>query len=134
MYGAGVRAYWDAYEDTLIAQQEQTDDTVVALMAKSEDKAAAYTTELAETIANDAMSKADLMFSELMGYIAKNKTTDAFVPSVMAEFEAKEETTETVPATEVAPAETTAEAEAVATETAAEATTEEAPAAEAAAE
>ena len=128
MYGAGVRAYWDAYEDALIAQQEQTDDTVVALMAKSEGKAAAYTTELADTIANDAMSKADLMFSELMGYIAKNKTTDAFVPSVMAEFEAKEEMTETVPATEVAPAETTAT-----TETAAESTTEEAPAAEAAA-
>ena len=98
-------------------------------MAKNEDKAADYTTELAETIANDAMSKADLMFSELMGYIAKNKTTDAFVPSVMAEFEVKEETTETVPATEVAPAETTATPE-----TAAEATTEAAPATEAAAE
>lgn len=133
MYGAGVRAYWDAYEDALIAQQEQTDDTVVALMAKSEDKAAAYTTELAETIANDAMSKADLMFSELMGYIAKNKTTDAFVPSIMAEFEVKEETTETVPATEVAPAETAAETTAT-TETAAESITEAAPAAEAAAE
>ncbi len=72
------------------------------------------------------------MFSELMGYIAKNKTTDAFVPSVMAEFEAKEESTETVPATEVAPAETAAETTAT-TETAAEATTEAAPATEAAA-
>lgn len=119
-YGAGVRAYWSDYQDALIAQQEQTDDTVVALMAKNETKAAEYTTELAENIANDAMSKADIMFSELMGYIAKGNFTNAFVPSVQAEFEQRDQTTET---TEAAPAEETA------TETT-ETTTEAAPAAE----
>lgn len=119
-YGAGVRAYWSDYQDALIAQQEQTDDTVVALMAKNETKAAEYTTQLAEDIANDAMNKADIMFSELMGYIAKGNFTNAFVPSVQAEFEQQDQTTET---TEAAPAEETA------TETT-ETTTEAAPAAE----
>lgn len=120
-YGAGVRAYWSDYQDALIAQQEQTDDTVVAMMAKNKTKAAEYTTELAEDIANDAMGKADIMFSELMGYIAKGNFTNAFVPSVQAEFEQQDQTTET--AEEAAPAEETA---AETTET----TTEAAPAAE----
>ena len=90
------------------------------MMAKNETKAAEYTTELAEDIANDAMNKADIMFSELMGYIAKGNFTNAFVPSVQAEFEQQDQTTET---TEAAPAEETA------TETT-ETTTEAAPAAE----
>ena len=100
-------------------------------MAKSKDRRRLHH-RAGWTIANDAMSKADLVFSELMGYIPKNKTTDAFVPSVMAEFEAKEETAETVPATEVAPAELLLER--LPAETAAESTTRAAPAAEAAAE
>ena len=113
--GANVRAYWSDYEDKLIADQEATDAEVVALMEQNESKAAAYTTELAETIANDAMSKADLMFSELMGYIAKGNFDEAFVPSISV---TAEETAETAEAAET-PAETTPAAE-TATEAAAE--------------
>lgn len=102
-YGAGVRAYWDAYENALIEKQAETDAEVIAMMAKNEDKAADYTTALAETIANDAMNKADTMFSELMGYIAKGKLDQAFVPSVLTALQ-----TETIPATELTEAETAA--------------------------
>ena len=113
--GANVRAYWSDYEDKLIADQEATDAEVVALMEQNESKAAAYTTELAETIANDAMSKADLMFSELMGYIAKGNFDEAFVPSISV---TAEETAVTAEAAET-PAATTPAAE-IATEAAAE--------------
>ena len=103
-YGAGVREYWDAYENKLIAQQEQTDKTVIEKMAQGKGVGAAYTTELAETIANDAMSKADLMYSELMSFMAYEgsgkKHAEAFAPSVLAEFEQAEQSADTQADTE----------------------------------
>ena len=94
-----MREYWDAYENKLIAEQEQTDKTVIEKMAQGKGVGAAYTTELAETIANDAMSKADLMYSELMSFMAYEgsgkKHAEAFAPSVLAEFEQAEQSADT---------------------------------------
>lgn len=89
-YGAGVRAYWNAYENKLIEAQKQTDTKVISMMKQNKEQAAQHTTKLAAEIAADAMSKADTMFNELMAYVAKEEgrpNKAPFKPSVMQEFE-----------------------------------------------
>lgn len=89
-YGAGVRAYWDQYENKLIEAQKQTDAQVITMMKQNKVQAAKHTTKLASDIATDAMSKADTMFNELMAFVAKEEgraSKSPFKPSIMQEFE-----------------------------------------------
>lgn len=84
-YGAGVREYWNNYENKLIAEQKQTDQKVIAMMAANKAQAAAYTTQTAAAISTDAMAKADAMYNELFAYVAAEEgrpNKAPFKPSV----------------------------------------------------
>lgn len=71
-YGAGVRNYWKQYETELIKAQEEIDAKVIAF-AKTDKKAAeAYMTETGIDIAEDAITKANEIHSQLYTFVAKH--------------------------------------------------------------
>ncbi len=84
-FGASVREYWTQYQQNLIDNQEQIDKKILELYAKSPKEAAEYATKQGILIADDAMKKANIIYEELMTYIAAEggrPNKEAFVPSI----------------------------------------------------
>lgn len=67
--GAGVKAYWDVYQQQLIDQIAQTNAQISALDAA---QAAAFADELLADIAADALAKANVMTDELIFFLSRN--------------------------------------------------------------
>ncbi len=84
-FGASVREYWTQYQQNLIDNQEQIDKKVLELYEKSPEEAAEYATKQGILIADDAMKKANIIYEELMTYVAAEggrPNKEAFVPSI----------------------------------------------------
>ncbi|MEF9960730.1 MAG: C69 family dipeptidase [Niameybacter sp.] len=85
-YGKGVRDYWKQYELNLVKAQKAIDEKVIAL-AKTDQKAATtYMTEQGIQVAEDAITKAQAIHSQLYTFVAKHgggRTIKApFVPTI----------------------------------------------------
>ena len=97
-YGQGVRDYWHAVEEKLVAEYPEVIAETLALYQNDPEAAKAYITEYTIGVQEKAVADADQMFDELMWYIICNTNTtkdphsfDPFVPSLMAEVEVAEE-------------------------------------------
>lgn len=91
-YGESVRDFWKAYEQKLIANQTACNAKISELYKKNAKEASSYATELTMGIQNDAIDKAQVMFSELMTKVAKDKGQTPkknYMPSIATSLEEK---------------------------------------------
>lgn len=80
-YGVGLRNYWNAYQDELIAEQDLHNDEFLKLYAESPEKAAEYATAQGEKLAMEAYAKAKVLFEDLTAHKdadAKNGTVTIY--------------------------------------------------------
>lgn len=86
-FGKNVRAYWNEYENKLIAEQDKKDKELTDIYKKQGKAAAAsYATKTANKNAEDVFAKATQLNKELNTYIAGNNgksKKDPFMPSFM---------------------------------------------------
>lgn len=71
-FGKGVRDYWKQYELNLIKAQAQVDQKVIELVKTDKTAAATYMTEQGINTAEDALSKAKEIHSQLYTFVAKH--------------------------------------------------------------
>lgn len=105
LYGAGVKEYYAAYQDALIAAQAEIAPQMEALYLSDPEAATAKANELAQALADETVANLEIIFSELMTYVAKSeaKTYSPFVPSLLTDNVMPTYSFDSVPA---APAET----------------------------
>ena len=97
MYGANVRAYWDAYQEALIEANTEVVAKLNELYAKDPEAAEVKATELAFAISEEAYDRAEQITSELLLYMTaeeskqakaadpEGKPMEAFMPSLLEE-------------------------------------------------
>lgn len=98
-YGKGVREYFSIYQDELIKNQEKINKKFVELYNESPEKAEGFANEMAAKLGNAAVDKAQIMYKELMTYVAADQARrqkEPFKTSLMDKKIEKVEETETV--------------------------------------
>lgn len=72
-YGAGVRAYWDHYQEALIEANKDVIVKINELYQTDPTKAEEKATQLAFAISQEAYDRAELITNELIRYMAKEE-------------------------------------------------------------
>ena len=89
-YGVGVKEFWSTYQKELIAKQSEMNKTLTTLYQKDSKAASQYATKVTMAIEEEAVRKAESVFSELITEIADNKgktPKEVFVPSTSSKLE-----------------------------------------------
>ncbi len=96
MYGANVRAYWDAYQEALIEANTEVVAKLNELYAEDPEAAEVKATELAFAISQEAYDRAEQITNELIWYLTaeesaqakaagKGEEVEPFMPSLLEE-------------------------------------------------
>lgn len=72
-YGDGVQKYWRAYQDKIINAQKKVDKEMLSLYKKDEKAAGRKATALGKAVTNEAIGRANRIYSELMQYFAADR-------------------------------------------------------------
>ncbi|MDR1156799.1 MAG: C69 family dipeptidase [Oscillospiraceae bacterium] len=83
-YGAGVQAFWERYQKSLIAQQTDVDAAMVEIYEHNPALAQKKATDISKAISEEAYVYAKALLRELKAFQAAG-TTGAFVPSLLAD-------------------------------------------------
>ena len=74
-YGAGVRAYWHAMEEELVASYPEVLAELATKYAADPEEAKAYITDYTVNLQNKALEDANTMYDELTWYMIQNTDT-----------------------------------------------------------
>ena len=84
-YGVNVKAYFEDYQESLIAQQEQVDKDMVKVLAKGKKQAQEAATQMGKELAEQVFAVSKSVLTELQAYIAAGNFEEAFVPTAMTQ-------------------------------------------------
>lgn len=79
-YGDGVQKYWRAYQEKIINAQKKVDKEMLSLYNKDEKAAERKATALGIAITNEAIGRANTIYSELMQYFAADRGSRQLEP------------------------------------------------------
>ena len=84
-YGVNVKAYFEEYQKSLIAQQEQVDQAMMKVLAVDKELAKKTATGLGKYLAQQVFEVSESVLNELQAYVEAGNYEEAFVPTAMTE-------------------------------------------------